>query len=122
MKNNNQVSKQTAQTVLRALLSAEDIRKLPYIQAVMLSGLPGSGKSTVARLLNTCYGFERFSTDQIRTKELYQGQHHRKASDNDKVMISRYMVYEELAKAIQQGDIRQRIGGAVRHSGFARLT
>jgi len=31
-------------------------------------------------------------------------------------------VFEELAKAIQQDDIRQRIGGDVRHSGFARLT
>jgi len=31
-------------------------------------------------------------------------------------------VYEELAKAIQQGDVHQRIGGPVRHGGFARLT
>ena len=32
------------------------------------------------------------------------------------------ILYEEIAEAIQQGDIRHRIGGAVRHSGFARLT
>ena len=32
------------------------------------------------------------------------------------------VVYEELATAIQNSDIEQRIGGAVRHSGFARLT
>ncbi|MFV2065519.1 MAG: aminotransferase class III-fold pyridoxal phosphate-dependent enzyme [Pirellulales bacterium] len=31
-------------------------------------------------------------------------------------------VFAELADALQQGDLRQRIGGQVRHSGFARLT
>jgi len=31
-------------------------------------------------------------------------------------------VFVELAKAIKQDDIRERIGGPVRHSGFARLT
>ena len=31
-------------------------------------------------------------------------------------------VFPELAKAIKQDDIRERIGGPVRHSGFARLT
>jgi len=31
-------------------------------------------------------------------------------------------VFAELADAIQQGDLRQRIGGLVRHTGFARLT
>lgn len=31
-------------------------------------------------------------------------------------------VFRELAEAIRQGDIEQRIGGPVKHSGFARLT
>jgi glutamate-1-semialdehyde 2,1-aminomutase len=31
-------------------------------------------------------------------------------------------VFDELADAIRQGDVQQRLDGAVRHSGFARLT
>jgi HAD superfamily hydrolase (TIGR01549 family) len=97
---NGYTSKAIAKTVLKALLAPEDIRRIPYIQAVMLSGLPGSGKSTVARLLETIYGFERFSTDQIRTQELFKGQEHRLAREHGAVMASRYQVYEELAKRV----------------------
>lgn len=32
------------------------------------------------------------------------------------------IVYQEIAVALQQGDLRQRIGGPIRHSGFTRLT
>lgn len=31
-------------------------------------------------------------------------------------------VFKELAEAIERNDIRQRLGGAIRHNGFARLT
>ena len=31
-------------------------------------------------------------------------------------------VFAELAEAIRRGDVEQRIGGPVKHAGFARLT
>jgi adenylate kinase family enzyme len=100
MQNNNVISKKIAHSVLAALISPEDKRILQYKQAVVMCGLPGSGKSTIARLLETCYGFERFSSDQIRTEELFKGQAHRQASEHERVMMARYLVYEELTKRI----------------------
>ena len=104
---NNYVSKKTAQSILRTLFSPSDIRAIDYLRAVVLCGLPGSGKSTIGQLLVTCYGFERFSSDQIRTKELFKDQAHRLGKQHDMVMMSRYVVYEELAlrvgKALSNG-------------------
>ncbi|MBI2009983.1 MAG: HAD-IA family hydrolase [Candidatus Chisholmbacteria bacterium] len=104
---NSFVSKKTARSILSALLAPEDVRRLEFLRAVLLCGFPGSGKSTVGYLLSTIYGFERFSTDQIRMKELYPGQKHRQASEHEQVMTARHLVYEELArrvgKAVQAG-------------------
>lgn len=97
---NNFISKRTAQSVLKALFSPEDFKRLEYLRAVILCGLPGSGKSTVGRLLITCFGFERFSSDHIRVKELFKGQEHRLGKQHEVVMASRFMVYEELARRV----------------------
>jgi len=97
---NNYTSKKAAFWVLKALLSPSDLRRIEFLRVVMMVGLPGSGKSTVAQLLAKCYGFERFSTDQIRTKELFKGQEHRLGKEHEMVMVSRYKVYEELGQRV----------------------
>ena len=40
----------------------------------------------------------------------------------DRYLAAAAEVFAELVEAIQEGDIEERIGGAVRHSGFMRLT
>ena len=40
----------------------------------------------------------------------------------DRYLAAAGEVFSELAEAIQQNDIEERIGSPVRHSGFARLT
>ena len=98
--NQNGVAKKTSQMVLRALLSADDLRRLEFTKVVLLSGYPGSGKSTLSRLLHECYGFERISTDQIRTQELFPDQEHRLGKEHTTVMASRFLVYEELGRRV----------------------
>ena len=39
----------------------------------------------------------------------------------DRYLAAAEPVFAELAEAVRQGDIAARIGGPVRHSGFARL-
>lgn len=102
---NNYISKKSAQSVLKALFSPVDLRRFEFLRAVFVSGLPGSGKSTVARLLKTCYGFDRLSSDYLRQRMFKQK--HREGEKHNDVMAVRYLVYEELARevirAIQSG-------------------
>ncbi len=97
---NNFISKKTSRSILQVLFAPQDIKKFEYLRAVILCGLPGSGKSTIAQLLDTCYGFERFSTDQVRTQELFKGQEHRVGRAHERVMAARFLVYEELARRL----------------------
>ena len=98
----NHVSKEIALSVLKAIFSAGDVRRLAKLRGVILCGFPGCGKTTIANLLEDAFGFERLSTDQIRTKELFKGQQHRMASEHEQVMVSRYLVYGELARRANQ--------------------
>jgi len=98
----NHVSQEIALSVLKAIFSARDVIRLSKMRGIIMCGYPGCGKSTIARLLGDAFKFERLSTDQIRMNELFKGQEHRKASEHEKVMISRYMVYEELSKRVNK--------------------
>jgi HAD superfamily hydrolase (TIGR01549 family) len=97
---NNETSKKIALSVLQALFHPSDVKALEELNGILLCGFPGSGKSTIADLLHNAFGFEIISTDQVRTKELFKGQKHRMTSQHDEVMVSRYLVYEELSKRI----------------------
>lgn len=98
----NHAAKEIAETVLRAIFSKADVKKLSKLRGVILCGFPGCGKSTIAQLLHDAYGFEVLSTDQIRVNELFTDQKHRHASEHDQVMTARYMVYEELARRVNK--------------------
>jgi len=98
----NHVSKEIALSVLKAIFSARDVIRLSKMRGIIMCGYPGCGKSTIARLLGDAFKFERLSTDQIRMDELFKGQEHRQASEHERVMISRYMVYEELSKRVNK--------------------
>lgn len=93
-------SKEIALSVLKAIFSAKDVRRLSKMRGVVVCGYPGCGKTTIAELLADVWGFERLSSDQIRTGELFKGQHHRHAVQHEMVMVSRYKVYEELARRV----------------------
>lgn len=98
----NQTKKEIATSVLRAIFSPSDIRKLSQLRGVVLCGLPGCGKSTIAELLADAFGFEILSTDKVRTKDLFKGQRHRMASEHMKVMLSRYAVYAKLGVMVNK--------------------
>jgi len=95
----NHVSKEIALSVLRAIFSAGDVRRLGKLRGIVLCGLPGCGKTTIANLLEDGLGFERLSSDQVRTKEMFKHQGHRHGSHKE-VMSARYLYYEELAKKV----------------------
>lgn len=106
----NKVSKEIALSVLKAIFAAGDVKKLSKMRGVILCGYPGCGKTTIAQLLHDAFGFEILSTDQIRVNELFKGQHHRQASEHERVMVSRYLVYEELARRVNRRlNSRQRV-------------
>lgn len=98
----NHVSEKIALSVLKAIFSAGDVKRLSKLRGVILCGYPGCGKSTIARLLQDAFKFKIVSTDQIRVKELFKGQKHRQASEHEQVMMSRYLVYEELSRRINK--------------------
>ncbi|MEA3355595.1 MAG: HAD-IA family hydrolase [Patescibacteria group bacterium] len=98
----NQKKKEIAVSVLKAIFSTSDVKKFEKLRGIVLCGLPGCGKSTMAELLHDAYGFERLSSDQIRTKDLFKGQHHRVASEHMKVMLSRYAVYAKLGVMVNK--------------------
>ena len=97
---NNYISKKSAQSVLKALFSPRDLRRFEFLRVVFLAGLPGSGKTTVSRLLKTCYGFDRLSSDYLRTNKFKQK--HRQGEKHGDVMSARYLVYEELAREVMK--------------------
>jgi HAD superfamily hydrolase (TIGR01549 family) len=91
----------TAIAILSKLVAAKDLKRIKtQSQVVIMVGMPGSGKSTISELLVAAYGFWRFSSDQIRMDELFPGQEHRVASEHERVMQSRQLVYQELAKRV----------------------
>lgn len=94
----NETSKKIALSVLQALFRPSDVKKIQKRKAIVLAGFPGCGKTTIAELLGTAFGFERFSTDKIRADKYKQK--HRKERDHELVMMTRYFVYEELADQI----------------------
>ncbi|MFH1280947.1 MAG: HAD-IA family hydrolase [Candidatus Beckwithbacteria bacterium] len=99
---NNHTKKEIAISVLKAIFSASDVKKFEKIRGVILCGLPGCGKSTIAELLHDAYGFEILSTDQVRTEDLFKGQNHRMASEHMKVMLTRYAVYAKLGVMVNK--------------------
>jgi len=102
MTKKNQTKRKIALSVLRAIFSPADVKKFSKLRGVVLCGLPGCGKSTIADLLEAAYGFEVLSTDKVRTKDLFKGQHHRLASEHMRVMLSRYAVYAKLSVMVNK--------------------
>jgi len=98
---NNHTKKEIAVSVLKSIFSPSDVKKFERLRGVIMCGLPGCGKSTIAELLSDAYGFEVLSTDQIRTKEMFKHQGHRRGSHKE-VMLSRYIVYGELANRVNK--------------------
>ncbi len=93
--------KEIALSVLKVIFSPSDVKKFASLRGVVMCGLPGCGKSTIAELLDDAYGFEKMSTDDIRVKEMFKHQGHRRGS-HEEVMLSRYMVYGELARRVNK--------------------
>jgi predicted kinase len=86
---------------LREIVGDEVEEKLRSVRAVLLSGLPGSGKSTIARLLANEYGFEHLSSDDIRLVRfpVPPGSGPRtKGPDQETVSRARDWTYRELAR------------------------
>ena len=98
---------------LLALGALEDRRRRPGL--VLIAGLPGTGKSTLARALASHAGFEVIRSDQVR-KELAAVSRHREGeapSELDDAVARR----EPRPPEITQGRLAHANGGADKESG-----
>jgi predicted kinase len=77
------------------------VRKLSGFKLIIVCGLPGTGKTTIAKRLASKMGAEYLSTDDIRVKELFQKTSRfdrGNVSQEKHVKIVRKKVYRELAR------------------------
>lgn len=75
--------------------------QLSGFKVIIFCGLPGSGKTTYARAVCKKINAKYFSTDQIRTRELFvkTGRFDRgKSSQEYHVKVVRKKIYEEMTR------------------------
>jgi predicted kinase len=87
--------------MLRDIVGDEVEQRLRSVRAVLLSGLPGSGKTTIARLLADNYGFEHLSSDEIRMARfpMRHGSGPRtRAPDQEAMTRARNWAYGEMSR------------------------
>ncbi len=78
--------------------------KLSQYRAIVMCGLPGSGKSYLARRISKKVGAKLISTDKIRMSKVFTGISKRGAAlemgidDEEYIVVYRKRVYEELVR------------------------